>query len=88
MKQRTPPPTCCPNTLNLVLSQNSAAVQNLTELMTNIEQFKSEASACEELEEKLDKLTDQLVTAFDSKEDLVWENGKPDKFREYIWCNN
>ena len=56
--------------------------------MTNIEQFKSEASACEELEEKLDKLTDQLVTAFDTKEDLVWENGKPDKFREYIWCNN
>ena len=56
--------------------------------MTNIEQFKSEASTCEELEEKLDKLTDQLVTAFDSKEDLVWENGKPDKFREYIWCNN
>ena len=51
--------------------------------MTNIEQFRSETSACEELEEKLDKLTDQLVTAFDTKEDLVWENGKPDKFREY-----
>lgn len=50
--------------------------------MDNIEQFKNDKNKPADLEEKLDNLTDQLLTAFESKDDIIWENGKPDKFRK------
>ena len=51
--------------------------------MDNIEQFKNDKNKSADLEEKLDNLTDQLLNAFEGKDDIIWENGKPDKFREY-----
>ena len=51
--------------------------------MDNIEQFKNDKNKPADLEEKLDNLTDQLLNAFEGKDDIIWENGKPDKFREY-----
>ena len=51
--------------------------------MDNIEQFKNDKNKPADLEEKLDNLTDQLLNAFEGKDDINWENGKPDKFREY-----
>ena len=51
--------------------------------MDNIEQFKNDKNKPADLEEKLDNLTDQLLSAFEGKDDIIWENGKPDKFREY-----
>ena len=51
--------------------------------MDNIEQFKNDKNKPADLEEKLDNLTDQLLNAFESKDDIIWENGKPDKFRKY-----
>ena len=38
-----------------------------------------------DLESKLDNLTNQLKNAFDTKSEIIWENGKPEKFskREY-----
>ena len=51
--------------------------------MDNIEQFKNDKNKPADLEEKLDNLTDKLLNAFESKDDIIWENGKPDKFRKY-----
>ena len=51
--------------------------------MQNIEKFKNDKTICEDLETKLDSLTDELLSAFDSnKQDIVWANGKPQKFRK------
>ena len=41
--------------------------------MQNIEKFKNDKTICEDLETKLDSLTDELLSAFDSnKQDIVW----------------
>ena len=37
-----------------------------------------------DLESKLDNLTNQLKNAFDTKSELIWENGKPEKFSKNI----
>jgi len=50
--------------------------------MDNIEKFKNDKNKPGDLEEKLDNLTDQLLNAFENKDDIIWENGKPDKFRK------
>ena len=55
--------------------------------MDNIEQFKNDKNKPADLEEKLDNLTDQLLNAFEGKDDIIWENGKPDKFRKYLLLN-
>ena len=57
------------------------AVKNLSNLMTNIEQFKTQ-KIDDDLESKLDNLTDQLINAFDGKEEVKWQNGKPPVFRK------
>jgi len=54
--------------------------------MDNIEKFKNDKNKPGDLEEKLDNLTDQLLNAFENKDDIIWENGKPDKFHECHTC--
>ena len=60
------------------------AVKNLSNLMNNIEQYKTQ-KIDDDLESKLDTLTDQLINAFDGKEEVKWQNGKPPAFRKQSW---
>ena len=49
--------------------------------MKNIENLEKTKTKCDDLEIKLDNLTDQLLNAFDNK-DIIWQNGQPEKFSE------
>ena len=55
------------------------------ENMENItnQQVKSEFKA-NDLESKLDSLTNQLKNAFENQSEINWENGKPEKFSKNV----
>ena len=59
-------------------------MDNLDKLMEKMENIKNLPVKTEyrgtDLESKLDNLTNQLKNAFDTKSEIVWENGKPEKF--------
>ena len=52
--------------------------------MENMENLKNQQVKTEfkanDLESKLDTLTNQLKNAFESQSEINWENGKPEKF--------
>ena len=51
--------------------------------MSSIEKFNAAKNDVDDLESKLDNLTDKLLNAFDGKNDEVeWQNGKPSMFSE------
>ena len=56
--------------------------------MENIENIKNQQVKTEfkanDLESKLDSLTDQLKSAFESQSEINWENGKPEKFSKNV----
>ena len=65
-------------------------MENLDKLMKKMEDIKdlpveTGYQGSNDLESKLDNLTNQLKNAFDTKSEIIWENGKPEKFskREY-----
>ena len=61
--------------------------------MENMENLKNQQVKTEfkanDLESKLDTLTNQLKNAFESQSEINWENGKPEKFSKnvllYLW---
>jgi len=55
--------------------------------MKNIETLEKTKSKCDDLEIKLDNLTDQLLNAFDNK-DIIWQNGQPEKFNNCHECGD
>merc|ERR1711953_1232595 len=73
-----------------VSNTNENAVKNLDKLMENIENIKNQQVKTEfkanDLESKLDSLTDQLKSAFESQSEINWENGKPEKFKSCHAC--
>ena len=56
--------------------------------MENIENIKNQQVKSEfkanDLESKLDSLTDQLKNAFENQSEIHWENGKPEKFSKNV----
>jgi len=67
------------------------AVENLDKLMEKMENIKNLTFETDhkgnDLESKLDNLTNQLKNAFDTKSELIWENGKPEKFKKCRACD-
>ena len=60
-------------------------MENLDKLMKKMEDIKdlpveTGYQGSNDLESKLDNLTNQLKNAFDTKSEIIWENGKPEKF--------
>ena len=60
--------------------------------MENMENLKNQQVKTEfkanDLESKLDTLTNQLKNAFESQSEINWENGKPEKFSKnvlFLW---
>ena len=56
--------------------------------MENMENLKNQQVKTEfkanDLESKLDSLTNQLKNAFESQSEINWENGKPEKFSKNV----
>ena len=56
--------------------------------MENMENLKNQQVKTEfkanDLESKLDTLTNQLKNAFESQSEINWENGKPEKFSKNV----
>jgi len=68
-------------------SNKNEAVKNLSNLMSSIEKFNAAKNDVDDLESKLDNLTDKLLNAFDGKNDEVeWQNGKPSMFNSCHGC--
>ena len=56
--------------------------------MENMENLKNQQVKTEfkanDLESKLDSLTNQLKNAFENQSEINWENGKPEKFSKNV----